>query len=284
MRVSFMSKIVVFASCLLLIACSSDDKAAQQRLDKARELFRQGDYTLAKQEIDSMKTLYPKAFDRIKESFVLVDSIRYAENTEMIAACDSLMAAYMPVIDSMKQYFIYQRNKEYQETGFFIPKEGYTGDKLSYTTLRSGVDEKDGKIYIESVFIGNQIHNQIKVSTKDGSFAESLPVTDEGFNFRFSELGKQFEVIKFAGKNDNDNGVAQFVYANEDKPITVTLSGGSKNTYTLPQNSKKAIVKALDLSVMMTQMDSLKTEKEKALYKLQYLKDKVNGGPTEVTE
>lgn len=273
MRSSIIQKIVFFAAIVLLVsACSPDKKAAQEMLTQARELYKNGEYTKSKQTIDSMKMLYPKAFDQINAGFALTDSIRKGENTLIIAQCDSLITTYTPVIDSMKQYFIYQRNKEYQETGFFIPKEGYTGEKLTNTTLRSGVDEKNGQIYLESVYIGGQIHNQIKVSTKDEAFAESLPVTSEGLNFRFSNLGKQFEVIKFAGKDDN--GVSKFIVTHIDKPVTVTISGQGNITYTLSANAKSAINKAYDLSVMMTQLDSLKTEKGKAQYKLHYLDNK----------
>lgn len=273
MRSSIIQKIVFFAAIVLLVsACSPDKKAAQEMLTQARELYKNGEYTKSKQTIDSMKVLYPKAFDQINAGFALTDSIRKGENTLIIAQCDSLITTYTPIIDSMKQYFIYQRNKEYQETGFFIPKEGYTGEKLTNTTLRSGVDEKNGQIYLESVYIGGQIHNQIKVSTKDEAFAESLPVTSEGLNFRFSNLGKQFEVIKFAGKDDN--GVSKFIVTHIDKPVTVTISGQGNITYTLSANAKSAINKAYDLSVMMTQLDSLKTEKEKAQYKLHYLDNK----------
>lgn len=273
MRSSIIQKIVFFTAIVLLVsACSPDKKAAQEMLMQARELYKNGEYTKSKQTIDSMKVLYPKAFDQINAGFALTDSIRKGENTLIIAQCDSLITTYTPIIDSMKQYFIYQRNKEYQETGFFIPKEGYTGEKLTNTTLRSGVDEKNGQIYLESVYIGGQIHNQIKVSTKDEAFAESLPVTSEGLNFRFSNLGKQFEVIKFAGKDDN--GVSKFIVTHIDKPVTVTISGQGNITYNLSANAKSAINKTYDLSVMMTQLDSLKTEKEKAQYKLHYLDNK----------
>lgn len=253
-------------------ACSSDKKDAQKLLDEARGLYKNGDYILAKKAVDSLKTLYPKAFTQINASFALVDSIRKDENNRIISRCDSLMRIYNPVIDSVKQFFIYQRNKEFQEKGFYISKDDFTGAQLSYTTLRSGVDETDGQIYIESVFIGKQIHNKIKVSLKDGSFAESLPVNGEGLNFRFSNMGKQYEIIKFAG--NDENGVAAFIAAHFNAPITVFLSGEGNYLYTLSKKSGSAINKAYELSVLLKQLDSLKTEKEKAQYRLRYIETK----------
>lgn len=271
MRLSFIPKTIIIIAALSVIACSSDEKAAQQYLDNARELYAQGDYTRAKEEIDSLRAKYPKSFKQIDASFLLVDSIRRAENTETIERCDSLIATYTPMIDSVKKYFIYQRDEKYQETGTYIPKEGYTGLQLTGTLLRSGVEE-NGQLYIESVFVGSQTHNKLKVSAKDGSYAESRQVDGDGFIFRFSNLGKQYEVIKYSGPNEN--GIAKFVTANQDKTLTATLSGQGNYSFILSKSSKTAISKAYDLSVMMTQLDSIKTEKEKAQFKIMSLDEK----------
>lgn len=271
MRLSFISKAIVIICALTAIACSSDEKAAQQQLDSARQLYKDGYYSEAKQAVDSLRAHYPKAFKQIDESFLLVDSIRYSENEQIIEKCDSIITAYTPIIDSVKKLFIYQRDEKYQEKGTFIPKEGYTNLQLTSTLLRAGVEE-EGKLYIESVFIGSQTHNKVKVSTKDGSYAESQQVSGDGFIFRFSNLGKQFEVIKYTGPDEN--GVAQFVAANQDKPITATLSGQGNYSFQLSKASKTGISKAYELSVMMSQLDSIKTEKEKAQFTMMKLEEK----------
>lgn len=271
MRLSFILKAIVIISVLGILACSSDEKAAQQYLNNARELYTQGNYTAAKEEIDSLRAKYPKSFEQIDASFLLIDSIRRTENNEIIERCDSLITAYAPVIDSVKKYFVYQRDEKYQDTGTFIPKEGYTGLQLTSTLLRSGVEES-GQLYIESVFMGSQTHNKVKVSTKDGAFAESQEVSGDGLIFRFSNLGKQYEVIKFTGQNEN--GITQFIVANQDKPITATLSGQGNYSFTLSKISKTAIAKSYDLSVMMMQLDSIKTEKEKAQFRIMSMDQK----------
>jgi len=281
MRVSFISKAILIISALTVIACSSDEKAAQESLNNAREFYAQGDYTRAKEEIDSLRSKYPKSFKQIDASFLLVDSIRRAENTKTIERCDSLVAAYIPMIDSVKKYFVYQRDEKYQETGTYIPKEGYTGLQMTSTLLRSGVEES-GQLYIESVFLGSQTHNKLKVATKDGSFAESPEVSGDGFIFRFSNLGKQYEVIKYSGQNEN--GLARFIVANQDKPITATLSGQGNYSFTLSKISKTAIAKSYDLSVMMTQLDSINTEKEKAQFRIMSLDEKKQKASAETGE
>lgn len=256
---------------IFLSACSSSDNGAQSRLNAARKYYEQKEYILATQEIDSIKILYPNAVEQRKASLALLDSVRRGENALIIYNCDSLVRLFEPKVEEAKKMFVYLLNKKYQESGNYIPKE-VASDYIGSTLLRSGVS-KSGQLYIESVFIGSQRHKKLKVALKDGSFAETLPVTDDGLNYRFSNMGKEYEIIRFAGTDEN--GVGKFIFSNSDKPLTANIEGGTgKYTYTLSQISKSAIAKSYQLSVMMTQLDSLKTEKEKAEFRTYNLDNK----------
>lgn len=252
--------IVIF---FFMLACSPDDGGAQMHLDKARKYYIQKEFVLAMQEIDSIKILYPKAIEQRKASLVLLDSVRRGENLHIIYICDSLIDSFQPKVEETKKMFVYQRNREYQETGSYIPREMVSG-YINSTLLRSGVAES-GQLYIESIFLGAQKHNKLRVSLKDGSFVETLPVTDDGLNYRFSNMGKSYEIIRFAGPDEN--GVGKFVFSNSDKLLTATLEGAGKYSYNLSQTTKSAIAKSYQLSVMICQLDSLKTEKEKAEFR-----------------
>ncbi len=258
---------------LSMSACSDPNKGAQDRLELARTLFFEKNFEQAKLEIDSIKILFPKSYEQIKGGMALQDSVRMGENTYLIGRCDSMIAVIQPSIDSMKIFFIYERDEQYQEEGHgsFIPKEAYGGKVITTTALRSGVSE-NGELYIESVFLGGQMHDRLKIAAKDGASAETLPVIEDGFNFRFTNLGQQYEVIRFTGKKEN--GVGAFVSDNQDKQLTVTLSGGGVNSYILTPDTKKSITRSVKLSRMMLVQDSLKGEKEKAEYKNYYLNEK----------
>lgn len=256
---------------IFLLACSSDDDSAQSHLDAARKYYKKKEFTLATQEIDSIKILYPRAIEQRKAGLALLDSVRRGENADIIYTCDSLVKLFEPKVEDTKKMFVYQRNKQYQEAGNYIPRE-QASDYITSTSLRSGVSES-GQLYIESVFIGTQRHNKLKVSLKDGTFTETLPVTDDGLNYRFSNMGKGYEVIRFAGADEN--GVGKFISSNSDKYLTATIGGGTGSyTYTLSQIVKSAISKSYQLSVMMIQLDSLKTEKEKAEFRIYNLDNK----------
>ena len=254
-----------------LFACSSGNDGAQSRLDAARKYYKQREFSLATQEIDSIKVLYPTAIEQRKAGLALLDSVRRGENNDIIRTCDSLIRLFEPKVEETKKMFVYQRDKRYQETGSYIPRE-QVADHIASTSLRSGVSE-EGQLYIESVFIGAQKHKKMRVSLKDGSFVETHPVTDDGLNYRFSNMGKSYEVIRFAGVDEN--GVGKFIFSNSDKPLTASIEGGTGNyTYALSQITKSAIAKSYQLSIMMIQLDSLKTEKEKAEFRIYNLDNK----------
>ena len=152
--------ILTFLS-ICLLACGPKENEAESRLESARKFYSEKQYAKAKQEIDSIRILYPKSVNERRQSLLLLDSVRREENNQIISECDSLIILYQPEVDKMKTLFTYQRDKTYQETGTYIPKESFTGGQITNTTLRPGVEE-NGRLFIESVFIGGkQRHNKI---------------------------------------------------------------------------------------------------------------------------
>lgn len=257
-------------SVFFLFSCGEKkDEKAIQYLDNIRLLHQQGNYKEALENIDSIQALFPKAFPQIKEAMALKQVLRRASDEREIEVCDSLLKVYEPKADSIKNLFVYQKDKE-DDSGIFIPKTINT-NHITSTTLRSGVNE-NGTFYLESTYIGGQIHNQIEVTTKDKQSAESLPINDEGFNFRFSNLGNQYEVIKVT--SFHDNGLAKFIIDNADKPLTVKLKGKNTTSFTLPNINKKAIIDSYNLSTLLLKKDSLFTAKDKAQTRIKYLESK----------
>jgi len=255
---------LVFLFIFLFSCGSKDNDRVRLHLDAARKYYSEKEFQKAKQEIDSIHILYPRAFEERRAAIILLDSVRRGENKQTIDQCDSLIALYLPELEKMKAQFSYQRDKQYQDAGAFIPKESVNGGIITGTTLRSGVGD-DGILYLESVFVGGKHkHNQLQVATKDGSFVETQPENGDGLNYRFSNMGKEYEVIRFLGLKENR--VAKFIFVNRDKSLSATLKGQNKYSYTLSQNIKSSVSKSFQLSTMMLQLDSLKTAKERAEY------------------
>lgn len=274
-KVLIMKKLIylLFISLIAFSYYSCGDKKNEEAieyLDNIQSLYQKGQYAEALQKIDSLQILYPKAFPEIKRSLSLKQDVRKASDQRRILESDSLISAYQPQIDSIKKLFVYQKDKE-DESGIYVPKTT-AASTLNSTLLRSGVND-DGSLYLESVYIGGQFHNQIEVTTKDKQSAESLPVEDEGFNFRFNHSGRQYEVIKVTPFHDN--GLAEFIIRNADKPLTVVLKGKNTTSFALSGSHKKAIVDSYNLSRLMLRQDSLVTAKDKAQVRLKYLDSKI---------
>lgn len=265
MKHFFISISVLLAA--FTVSCSKNHQAAEKHLSNARVLLSQNEFEQAKAELDSINTNYPKSFDQRKAGVLLLDSIRKAENVFLIAEVDAKLVELTPVLENLKKDFVFQKDEKYQETGAYVPKTTAGSGILSYTTLHSGVEE-DGRVFLESIFIGGQKHD--KVIVKSGSeTAESLVVEGDGYIHRFTDLGKSYEVIRLIGSNEN--GVAKFISDNAKSAISVQLTGSHTASYTLPQNIKNAIAKSHELSTCMLLIDSLKMEKEKAEFKNFYL-------------
>lgn len=255
------SGLLMFNSCQ-----EKTNEEAVKYLAETKSLYEKGAYQEALGRIDSIQALFPKAFPEIKEALALKQDVRKAFDTKQITDCDSLMAVYQPKIDSVKKLFVYQKDKE-DTKGVFIPK-AVSSPLLTSTMLRAGVQE-EGPMYIESVYIGGQYHNTIQVKAKDGSVAETKPIDDEGLNFRFSHMGRQYEVIKAA--QFHDNGLVGFIVANASQPMTVTLKGKNTTSFGLSNIHKKAITDSYTLSKLLLTQDSLMGAKDKATLRIKYV-------------
>ena len=69
----------------LVISCGeSIEQKAGHHLDNAKEAFSIGNFNVAKQEIDSIKILYPKAFEARRQGIRLMQQIEEAEQMRII--------------------------------------------------------------------------------------------------------------------------------------------------------------------------------------------------------
>ena len=86
------SAITIIVSALTVLAsCGGKaEKEAAVMLDKAKEAYEDGSFSLAKNRIDSMKTMYPKAFKAREEGLKLMRLVEIGEQEKTIAFLDSI--------------------------------------------------------------------------------------------------------------------------------------------------------------------------------------------------
>ena len=268
-RYRWCSQIILIAMVLLATSCNSNKKKAKDYLYIAEQALQNNKPEVAKAYIDSVKILFPKAFEEIRAGFDLMQEVRKAENRRNIVYIDSMIDANIEELKEQRPRFDFVRDKNYQEFGYYIPKITPSSKTLEQNTLRSGVSEK-GILYLESVLSGmNLNHNKIKASIPDGSYAESLTVTADGLNYKIKTQDKTYEIVRFFG--NDENGVAEFIYTFQESPITINYIGRRSYSKTLSNTEKRAIAQAFEFSKGILEIENLKFEKGKSEALLRYL-------------
>lgn len=270
MRFSTKTTVLLLFS-LLLFSCSGN-RGAREYLSDAGKAYQEGNYALAKLKIDSIKILFPKSFDEINAGFALMQEIRMAENQRNIIYCDSMLREKYTQLNEMLSQFDYVRDERYQEFGEYYPKAYPHHSSLSRNGIRSGVREK-GTLFIESILSGSAIkHNKVRVSTRDGNFAETFAVTSDGLNYRFNTLDKAYEIVRYSGSSEN--GVASFIYTFRDQPVSIQFIGSRTINVTMTDAAKKGVSDSFELSSLLLDIEQLKLEKEKSEALIRYLESR----------
>ncbi|MCD8194394.1 MAG: hypothetical protein LUD74_07620, partial [Tannerellaceae bacterium] len=258
-------------------SCNGEGKKAQQRFEQAQQMYERNEFFAAKNEIDSIRALYPREAKVMKESLRLMRLIEVKESERTIAYCDSLLPIKQTEAEELVKGFILEKDPEYQEIGNYVWKQQTIERNVERCYVRAGVDEK-GEMYLASVYFGSRPieHTGMKVSLKEGLFAETPAIPyDGGVNYRFKDLGNTTEVVTYKGDYAQD--VVNFIYTNEKERIKVDYTGGKPYTIYLNDNDKKAIVATYDLATVLSDINNMTTTRDKATKKIDYLKGKLAG-------
>lgn len=272
------SAICIALAAVTLTGCSNDGKKAQARLDSARNMYERNELFAAKSEIDSIRILYPKEFKVIREGLTLMRQVEQKEAERNLAFCDSLIPIRQQELEGLKKGFNLEKDSAYNEIGNYVSKQQTIERNIQRCYIRSGVNEK-GEMYLASVYFGaNPLnHTGIKLSTKDGLFAETPAIPyDGGLNYRFKDLGNTTEVVTYQGEKCED--AVKFIFANQKERIKVEYTGGKPYVLYIADADKKAIASTYELATVLSDIEKLTKEKEKAIKKLAYLEKKLSGG------
>lgn len=255
----------------LLTACGSDDKKAGELFQRAELSFADGDYSLAKLQIDSIRTLYPKAFDVRKSAVRLMQQVDLKEQQKTLIYLDSVMAVKQAELDSIKGRFVLEKDTAYQEVGNYFYPTQVVEKNIGRSFLRGQVNEL-GEMSLTSIYCagGNIHHTAVKVTAGD-LFAETPASPD---SYETTDLGKVIEKADY--KLGNDGGVIAFLVANRDKKNIRLEFIGDRNYKTVMQpNDVKAIAELSELARILTGIEEIKKEQKEANLKIQFVTRKI---------
>ena len=269
--------------CLLffLIACNANKKQATVYLENSQKLYEQGEYTSAKNQLDSIKILFPKEFEVQKQGLLLRRRIEVKEQERNLNFCDSLLTVRSAQAEAMKPGFLFEKDPKYDDTGKYIDKSQRVEAKLQTSYIRTSVNEL-GEIQLSSVYYGSRPihHSRLKVSKSNGEYAETEIIPyDGGMNYSFVDGGMTTEVVTYI--QGKDNGVIQFIYNNEESALKAEYLGKESYAFTISASDKNVLVKIFDFAAVLSDIDKLKKEKEKSSQRLKYFESKLAAGEPE---
>lgn len=269
-----MKRIGIFLMLALgMAACGNgDNQKAEEHLKKAETALAAQNYSEAKLQIDSIRTLYPKAFDARKKGVKLMQQIDLQEQQRNLIYLDSMMTVKKAEFDSIKGNFVLEKDTAYQEVGnYFYPTQ--TVEKnIGRTFLRGQVSEQGG-MSLTSIYCagGNINHTSVRVSVKD-SYAETPSSKD---SYLTTDLGRPIEKADY--KLGDDGGVAAFIVQHANENIQLTFNGDRTYRTVMSPTDRKAFVELIHLARILSGIEEIKKEQKEANLKIEFVKRKMAG-------
>lgn len=267
-----MKKVILLAClCCTLFSCEDVEKKAGEKLQAAREAFELGNYNEAKILIDSIKMLYPKAFETRRAGIGLMQEVELKEQEKSLVYLDSMLQAKQKEFDAIKGKYTFEKDAEYQNIGNYLHPSQVIEKNLHRSFLRFQVDE-NGVMSMTSIYCGahNIHHVAVKVTAPDGSFTETPAAKD---SYETTDLGEKIEKADF--KLGEDGNVMGFLYLNKDKNIKVNYRGERPYSITMTAADRQALVSVYELAQLLSSMTEIKKNMEEANLKIEFVKKKM---------
>lgn len=263
--------IILFCGTLTLAACGNDlEKKANEKLAAAKAAYERGAYEEAKLQIDSIKILYPKAFDARKAGQTLMLDVETGLQQQTLAYLDSVMQAQQEALDAIKDRFVFEKDEEYQQTGNYLWPTQTIEKNMHRSFLRFQVDEL-GNMSMTSIYCGsNNIHHMgIKVIAPDGSFAETPTSKD---SYETTDLNEKIEKADY--KLGEDGNVIGFIVHNKEQNLRIEYLGDRTYRTTMLPTDRQAAAEVYELARILSSMQQIKQEQEQAELKIKFISKK----------
>ena len=272
--------ILLACLCCTLFSCENVEKKAGEKLQTAREAFKRGDFSEAKMQIDSIKILYPNAFETRREGISLMQQVELKEQEKTLVYLDSLLQKKQSELDAIKGKFTLEKDAEYQKIGNYLHPSQVIEKNLHRSYLRFQVNET-GQMSMTSIYCGpiNIHHISVKVIAPDGSFAETPASND---SYETTDLGEKIEKADY--KIGEDGNVIGFLYLNKDKNIKVNYQGERPYSTTMSPADRQAVASIYELAQLLSSITEIKKEMEEANLKIEFVKRKMQEREEKKTE
>lgn len=267
---SFMksAKTVMFAVVAFsLFSCVSNvEEPAEDLLSRARVEYEKGKYNNARILLDSIKIVSPKAYKTLREAEKLRRDAMIKENERNVIFFEQELQSLVAVRDSMAAGFDFNKDKRYQDRGYYTVPSQSIAQNVYNNFLRACVFE-DGTMYLTSFYRGKSIrHKTLKLSSGDMYVACENPFLERNYK----DLGVNNERRDY--RYGEDSGLVDFILVTQGE-IAVELSGAKgKANYTLRESDAVAIRRVVELSRVINSVKKVQEMLDEARYMLEFLK------------
>lgn len=246
---------LAFVTVLLLANCAEDvEKQAQPYLLRARQSYASQQYALAKLRIDSIKQLYPKAFDTRAQAQALLIDVELAEAHAGKAYTDSLLTIAQSKIDPLVKGLYFDKDARYQDIGTYYASRHRTEKNVGNSYLRPQADER-GVFTLTTFYRGRAITPQtLRFTAPDGSYVDLQPTAEP---YVMSDATGRTERTDFAATPDVAHFVAQHT------TVKATLLGEkSKAQIPFAKADAQALTQVAELAATLQAVAALQTQQE----------------------
>ncbi|MGM9814850.1 MAG: hypothetical protein ACI3ZX_01895 [Candidatus Aphodosoma sp.] len=256
---------------LLLASCGVGTKNAEYYLEQSKGYYAAGNDTLAIEMLDSVSILFPKDIPNRRLADTLRWQIQMKQCITALPLLDSVIASAQYQLDSLVKYFRFFKDSLYQDIGTYEHRILTTERNTSRCYLKPSVDE-NGAVTITSFYYGARAHhNQLKVSV-DSFFVETPVIPSENISDFQLDESEYKEVIIV--DSTYLNGIDEYIAANADRKIRITLKGDNPYVYYLNGTEKEIFYTTYQFANILSIYSKAINQKSKAIQKIEILKQR----------
>lgn len=268
--------ILALAAGLFLTNCADNiEQQAQVYLNRAQQAYENDQYHLARIQIDSIKEVYPKAFETRRKAQTLLLHIDWAETQRSLHYADSMLILSRSSAESYTPKLHFDKDVNYQDIGLYYAAQHRIERNVGRTFMRPQTDEK-GALAIVVFYRGRDIKpHTLRITAPDGTFTEVTSPTPHVW----TDASGRTERLDFAP--NPAESVAAFVELHADKSPKVELIG-EKGKITLPfaKVDKEALLDVSKLATALRTINDLEVKKQEANRRLAFIQSRLQADST----
>lgn len=244
-----------FSATILFVSCGKSDKQlAVERLQKAQQLYQQGDTLNALLHADSVGILYK---DEIRE---VANARQFQKKVyeDILFRKQDELDKLNQTIAGLEQNFVKEKT-EFDRYTQYIHKRQEFKRRWNKSFIQVYLDER-GELYISSNYYGEQWldHTGIRVYDGDLQAKTGNIELNSPLNHHSDFMDTKWEKVSYM--NGKDDGVIEFIAQHADRNLKAVFLGKRYYYIILEDYDKQAIIDALHLSKALKQQKALTQE------------------------